>query len=309
MSSSQCAAAIWMVRPSRFAGNEETRTTNRFQNTDEYTEGLSVHQQALKEFDHAVNQLRAVGIHVVVSQSKDDYAPDSVFPNNWISFHHDGHVIIYPMLAVSRRRERDLTLLDELLRTYKQEQQTDISSLEAQNIFLEGTGSIVFDHKYKIAYASLSERTHADAVDHLCKRLGYTKQTFTATDKQGFPVYHTNVVMHIGEEYAVVCTDSISDTEERETVISLLTKSGRDVITISPEQMEKFAGNMLQVYADDKYFTVMSTTAYSSLLQDQIDRISHNNHILQLDVSTIEHYGGGSIRCMMAEIFLPRNDE
>lgn len=298
----QNASAVWMVRPALFGFNAETAASNSFQH-DLNTE---IQALALAEFDRVVEVLRSKAIDVFITQSTDALAPDAIFPNNWFSTHSNGLLVLYPMMALNRRRERISELLAEVGRRFSIHQTVDLSYFEPADRFLEGTGSIVFDHEYKIAYAVLSPRTDAVVLNELCNLVGYTPFLFHSFDSTGAPVYHTNVVMHIGKEYAVICADSIPDPAERAGVMELLSKCGKEVISISQDQMENFCGNMLQLKnAAGKLFTICSGTAYNSFTEMQRKQIEKFSELLVVDIPIIERVGGGGVRCMLAEIFLP----
>lgn len=293
-----------MIRPVRFGFNAETAVNNAFQlNSSE--EGTQ--EKALEEFDRFVALLRANGIDVtVVEDTVEPHTPDSIFPNNWVSFHEDGSLLLYPMFAENRRMERKEHVLDVISQKFNVKNKIDLSAYEQQHLFLEGTGSMVLDRDNKIAYACLSPRTDAQLLDRFCEQQGYLPVVFTAVDGNGQPIYHTNVMMCVADEYAVICTACIADEEERKKVTASLTRHGKEIIDISFEQVNHFAGNMLQVNnAEGKKFLVMSSQAYNHLRIQQILAIEHYNPILHSDIATIETNGGGSARCMMAEVFLP----
>jgi hypothetical protein len=296
MNSKQNAAVLWMVRPTNFGFNQQTLSTNSFQknliNQD------NIHAIALNEFDEMVHQLKTHDIDVVVTQSDNFETPDAVFPNNWISFHHDGTVVIYPMLSKNRRLEKKVKF------PFSFERLIDLSSFEEQLMFLEGTGSIVFNHNSRIAYAVISPRTNVEVLTNICDELGYDFIPFIAKDELGKDIYHTNVVMNIGQDYVVICLDAISNPSEQDQLITSFKSSGLKIIAISMLQMNSFAGNMLQVKSKkNEFYTLMSDTAYQSLSKNQTDTIEENSKILSLHIPTIEYYGGGSVRCMIAEIF------
>ncbi len=292
-----------MIRPVQFSFNAETAVNNAFQATQD----TNAQELALKEFDDFVAVLRNHEIDVtVIDDTKDPQTPDSIFPNNWISFHTDGTIVLYPMYAANRRLERKPHIIDRLKQTFKVEKQIDLSSFESQNLFLEGTGSMVLDRENKIAYACISERTDRDVLDDFCRKVDFTPHTFAATDSNGYPIYHTNVMMCVADQYVVIALESIADQKERDEIIDRIGKTNKAIIAISLEQMSHFAGNMLQVKNDkDEKFLIMSSQAYKSLNQEQIDQLEKFNPILHSSLDTIERNGGGSARCMMAEVFLP----
>jgi hypothetical protein len=303
-STMQTTSHILMIRPVRFGYNEETAVNNAFQvrNDDPL-----VQEKALREFDQFVKVLRENGVDVtVINDSDEPHTPDSVFPNNWVSFHDDGSILLYPMYAVSRRRERKQQVLDIVAKKFIISNKTDLSFYEKENIFLEGTGSMVLDRDHKIAYACLSQRTDEKALTDFCKRLGYKPVAFTATDMDGLAIYHTNVMMCVGDKFVVICPDAIKNKEERSLVENTIRETGKKVIPISYEQMNHFAGNMLQVENDKKEkLLVMSSQAYESLNKEQVKILSGYSKIVHSPLTIIEKNGGGSARCMMAEIHLP----
>lgn len=293
-----------MIRPVRFDFNAQTAVNNSFQKPSRQ---VDIAEQATREFDNFVTVLEQAGIDVtVVNDTPEPHTPDSVFPNNWISFHHDGRICLYPMFAPNRRLERKEHVLNTIAQKFHVTGITDITGFEESDMFLEGTGSMVLDRENKIAYACLSPRTHLTVLQDWCKKTGYTPLTFTAIDDKRTPIYHTNVMMCVADRYAVVALGSINNLNEREVVENSLHKNGKMVIPITLRQMNRFAGNMLQVRnKDGQQFLVMSTQAYQSLHAEQVKAIEAYNPILHANISTIETNGGGSARCMMAEIFLP----
>jgi hypothetical protein len=298
----QCTSSLLLVRPEFFRSNDQTSLTNNFQHSDAEH---SIHSRALEEFEHVAFRLKKNGIYIHVHEHSDPNAPDAVFPNNWISFHENRTAIIYPMLNINRRKEKNQEVIRSLQDTFQIENIIDLSYFEKENIFLEGTGSLVFDHKNKTGYASVSPRTSAEAAKKACNILGYKLFIFhSEIDDQ--PVYHTNVILNIGEKYAVVCLDSVADTKERNDLRRMLAFTGHEVICISVAQVKMFAGNMLEIYNDaGKHFTLLSSNAIKSLHLHQINTIGEFTELLTFDVSTFEKYGGGGIRCMVAEIFCP----
>jgi len=299
----QTASAIFMVRPAFFGFNPETGATNSFQTLVEN----DLTAVARAEFDRAVSALEREGVQVFVFDSGDEGAPDAIFPNNWFSLLHDGTLILYPMQPESRRRERSNEAVSFLETTFRPLARMDMSVYEHQGLFLEGTGSVVFDHRNRIAYAVESARTHRLVLEDLCRRIGYEPFMFHAIDQSGQPVYHTNVVMNIASGYAMLCAEAVSDIREREMLSESLRKSGRELVLLSMEQMNRFCGNILQVRDHNgRELTVCSSTAYRALLPHQILQISP---LLVVDVPTIEQAGGGGIRCMMAEIFHSNADD
>ena len=310
----QCASTILMIRPINFRMNEQTAVNNYYQTVLDGLSPEEVNAKAQDEFDEFVNRLRERDVNVIVVEdtSKPD-TPDSIFPNNWVSFHADGRVGMYPMFAENRRLERREEILSLLNDGYdfKVDEIVDFTEFEEHCKFLEGTGSIVLDRKNRKAYAAVSPRTDAVAFAHFCEAFDYDGILFSALqdveDKREL-IYHTNVMMCIGDGYVVICLDTIDDAEERLEVEKELKSSGLEIIEISEEQKHRFAGNMLNVCneAGDN-FTVMSESAYSSLSPEQIERIEKYGPIINSSLDTIEACGGGSARCMMAEVFLPKN--
>jgi hypothetical protein len=294
-----------MVRPARFGYNSETAVTNTFQQAT----GASpetVQQLALEEFDAMADLLRAEGVKVIViDDTAEPHTPDSIFPNNWISMHESGHIILYPMLAPNRRRERRIDIIEKLKENYTCHNIYDLSSFENEEKYLEGTGSIVLDHRNRAAYASRSPRTNEELFRELCIRIGYKPLLFSALDRAGSPIYHTNVVMCIGDAFAVICTECIP-AGERETVINSLREDGKAIITITLEQVESFAGNMYElVNNEDERLLLMSTRAYRSLGGEQLRELEKFCRIIHTPLHTIESHGGGSARCMVADVRLP----
>jgi hypothetical protein len=304
----QTTSHLLMVRPASFGFNAETATSNAFQSMDTSMSLDEIRQKAIEEFDTFVNLLRGKFLHVhVLEDSADPMKPDAIFPNNWISFHEAGFVITYPMEARVRRLERNDAFIYQLANTFVLNTRHYLEFHEMENKFLEGTGSMVLDRVNKIAYACLSSRTHPDVLAHFCQLTGYTALSFTSHDQRNKPVYHTNVMMAMGDRYCVISLDSISDQQERTAVIRQLQQNGKEIIDLTLAQMDAFAGNMLQVSNDErKSFLVMSEQAYNSLRADQVDAIRNYSEIIAAPLYTIEKYGGGSARCMIAEIFLPK---
>lgn len=300
----QSTAHLLMIRPVDFKYNIQTAANNKFQ---QQSANLHVQQQALAEFDQFVAMLRQNEVDVtVIDDTLTPETPDSIFPNNWVSFHDDGQVILYPMFSENRRAERRADIISEIGKHFTIHKTLDLSTYEQQDLFLEGTGSLVLDRNAKIAYACLSLRTHHQVIAHFCKQTGYRAVVFHAVDDQGFPIYHTNVMMCVGEAFAVVCFDSIPDQEERELLTSSLKNSGKTVIAITFNQMNHFAGNMLEVKNQrDETLIVMSEQAYLSLNAGQRNTLAQYGRLLYAPLYTIEQNGGGSARCMLAEIHLP----
>ena len=297
-------STVFMVRPVNFAFNEQTAPSNAFQ--DDKTKELNVHDQALKEFDDFVKVLRENGVNVIVVEDKaEPHTPDSIFPNNWISTHTDGKVFIYPMEANNRRLEKRPEILEELRRKFKIESEVDLSYLESEGKYLEGTGSMVLDRQNKLAYACISPRTDKKALKIFCDLCGYKPIVFHAFGKKGKAIYHTNVMMCVGESVAIICLESITDIREREKVSNLLKASGKEIMNISYEQLHKFAGNMLELKNNEgNNLLIMSQQAYKSLSKNQLNTLERYCKIVSSPLDIIERSGGGGARCMIAEIYL-----
>ncbi|MRX76519.1 amidinotransferase [Pedobacter petrophilus] len=295
---------LLMIRPVDFKFNEQTAANNKFQVAS--TES-NIQTQALNEFDGFVELLRKNKVDVtVVDDTLQPETPDSIFPNNWVSFHDDGSIYLYPMFSENRRLERRKDILEGLKDKFEVNHISDLSFYEMQYAFLEGTGSMVLDRVNKIAYACLSVRTDQEVLDNFCMLTGYEPVSFQAVDSTNFPIYHTNVMMCIGDRFAVICLDSIRNEEEKLAVMLRLTNSGKTIIEITPDQMSHFAGNMLQVVnGDNESLLVMSDQAYLSLTEDQKTTLEQFCRIIHAPLYTIEQNGGGSARCMLAEIHLP----
>jgi hypothetical protein len=305
---SQTTPNILMIRPVNFGFNQETAESNAFQKVEFGEQNKEKSQQiALLEFDGMVEQLRKSGVNVIViNDNLEPYTPDSIFPNNWVSFHGNGSVITYPMQAENRRLERRNDIIEQLSESFYINRRIDLSDFEADKKFLEGTGSMVLDRKFKIAYACLSPRTHEDVLKEFSAQMNYEIVAFNAVDGAGKQIYHTNVVMCIGDMFAVICLEAIPDLDERLMVRSSLEQSGKRVVEISLEQMNQFAGNMLEIKSQKgQKMLVMSSSAYHSLNQIQHTILNEYCTIYHFDLSMIEGNGGGSARCMMAEIHLP----
>ena len=305
---SQATSRILMIRPVRFGFNEQTAGSNAFQNVKLAAQTKEVAQDdALREFDEMVHQLQALGVDVTVyDDSPDPYTPDSIFPNNWVSFHASGTVVLYPMQAENRRPERRPDIINDLAERFHVAKIVDLTHYEQEGKFLEGTGSMVLDRMHKVAFACLSPRTHPDVLAEFSRRTGYRTVTFHAADAAGTAVYHTNVVMCIAETFAIVCLASITDPDQRLMVRQELEGLNKRIIDISLDQMACFAGNTLQVLTQKgQKLLLMSTRAFESLTPKQIDLLDDYVTLFHFDLSTIEGHGGGSARCMMAEVHLP----
>ncbi len=307
----QTSSTIVMVRPANFGFNPETAENNFYQKQDSRSQA-EISQLARAEFDSFVAMLRDQGVNVlVIEDTETPVKTDSVFPNNWFSTHPDGKLILYPMFSPNRRLERRKDIIENLMHLgFKVNEIVDLSFFEESEQYMEGTGSMVIDHQTKVIYACYSVRTHPVPLDYVAKILGYSVVGFEAVQEiegQVSPIYHTNVMMHVGTDLAVVCLDSIPKLADRRKVQESLTKSGKKLIPITAKQKFNFAGNMLEVSNDGgEKFTVMSQAALDSLNVGQIQQIEKYTTIISPSIPTIEKLGGGSARCMMAEIFLPR---
>lgn len=311
MKNKQYTQTILMVEPVAFHYNAQTAVNNYFQQKPE-SSADEIQALALQEFQQMVNALREKGVNVLtIKDTPNPHTPDSIFPNNWISFHENGDCVLYPMFAENRRQERREEDIFELLESkgFLIKDIIDYTEAEDDNIFLEGTGSIILDRENKLAYAAISPRTDEDLFIEFCEDLEYTPVYFTAyqtVNNERLPIYHTNVMMCVADRYAVICLDSLDDVQEKKHVCDVLLDSGKEIISITEEQMHQFAGNMLQVGGLGQAYLVMSQSAYNSLTTEQIEAIEKYNPIISVDIETIETLGGGSARCMMAEVFLPK---
>ena len=306
----QTANTVLMVEPIAFGYNSQTAQNNYFQVEQKEAD---IQEKALQEFNNFVEKLREKGIQVItIKDTLEPHSPDSIFPNNWVSFHEDGRVALYPMFAMNRRVERRSDILDTLRdKGFNITEVNDFSNSEKEEKFLEGTGSMIFDHDFKIAYGSVSLRLDEGLFRDFCEKFGYTPVVFHSFQNVGnhrLPIYHTNVMMCVAEQFVVICLDCIDDELEREKVQEVIKSTDKEVIEISEDQMHQFAGNMLQVQNEEgTQFLVMSQTAYKSLTKEQIEKIESYCEIIYADLNTIEINGGGSARCMLAEVFLPKN--
>ena len=304
-----------MIRPINFRMNEQTAVNNYYQKVLDNTLPATVNAKAQQEFDNYVEKLESHGINViVVSDTRDFDTPDSIFPNNWISFHENGTVGIYPMFAENRRLERR----EDVLETIEQKgfiinDIIDYTSAEEQDVFLEGTGSLLLDRINRKAYCALSPRADEELFIEFCEDFEYSPVIFTANQTvngERKAIYHTNVMMCLAETFAVICLDTIDDKKEKKEVLKHLKQDNKEVITITEDQVNNFAGNMLQVKGtNDELFLVMSQAAYDCLDKQQISKIEKHCKIISSSLDTIEACGGGSARCMMAEVFLPKKTE
>jgi len=307
----QITDTLLMVRPVAFRMNEQTAVNNFFQ------EGLQlsneeINRMAQKEFDAFVAKLRAVGVHVIVVEDDEKLdTPDSIFPNNWVSFHEDGTAAIYPIFAENRRRERRPEVFEKIeAEGFLIENVIDYTDAEEDNVFLESTGSLIMDRQNEKVYCALSARASEELLIEFCEDFEFTPIVFTAYQNVGgkrMPIYHTNVMMCVAEDFAVICLDSIDDKKERKNVVKHLRSDGKEIIEITEAQLHHYAGNMLQVKGEDgKKYLVMSDAALKSLTPAQIKSINKYCEILSSNLNTIETCGGGSARCMLAEVFLPK---
>ena len=305
----QTANTVLMVEPVAFGYNSQTAENNYFQVEQK---DVNIQSKALQEFNSFAEKLRSKGINVItVKDTLVPHSPDSIFPNNWVSFHSDGKVVLYPMFAPNRRVERRMDILETLKNEgFSIEEIDDLSHFENHEKFLEGTGSMIFDHDHKIAYGSVSLRLDEELFRQFCAKFGFTPVVFHSYQNAGderLPIYHTNVMMCVADQFVVICLECIDDELEREKVQEVIKSTGKEIIEISEDQMQQFAGNMLQVQNDEgKKFLVMSESAYKSLTPEQISVIEKYCEIIYSDLSTIETNGGGSARCMLAEVFLPK---
>ena len=312
MNLKQSTNHIIMVRPKHFNYNEETAKNNYFQKKEEKLSLPQTQEKVIKEFDSFIKQLRKKKINVTVFDDRDDtVTTDSIFPNNWVSFHKDGKIVLYPMFSKNRRKERRKDIIDSLKKEgFCINETIDLTSYEENSLFLEGTGSMVLDRKNKICYAAISERTSKAVLNQFCKKVKYKPIIFHAYQtvfKERKEIYHTNVIMCVADKYSIICLDSIDKTLEREKVINSLINTDKEIIEISEEQCNNFSGNSLQIenINGDKYL-IMSQKAYKALNEKQKGKILSYNEIIYSDLSTIEKLGGGSARCMIAENFLEK---
>lgn len=302
---SQTTSNILMIRPASFGFNEQTVGSNAFQQKN--ADLQQAQQKAGQEFNNFAELLKGKGVNVtVIDDTVEPPKPDAIFPNNWVSFHDNGDVILYPMQAENRRWERREDVIRKLEDRFNVNHIIDLGRFELENKFLEGTGSMVLDRENNIAYACLSPRTNVEVLNTFCDYLHYTLVTFTATDAGQQAIYHTNVMMCVGSKFSVICLDSIRDATEKEIVTTSLQNTGKEIISITRDQMNRFAGNMLEVKnTEGKSLLIMSKSAYQSLTENQIKTLEKYTEIVSADLTTIETIGGGSARCMLAEVHLP----
>jgi len=309
----QTTNTILMVRPVNFRMNEQTAVNNYYQESIDGVLPETINTKAQKEFDGFVEKLRSIGVNVIVVNDRiETDTPDSIFPNNWVSFHENGDVGLYPMFAENRRLERREDILETLeAKGFIINNIVDYTSAEEEHLFLEGTGSVLLDRVNRKAYCALSPRADEDLCIEFCEDFEYTPIIFTSNQTvngERKAIYHTNVMMCIGETFAVICLSSIDDKKERKNVIKHLKEDGKEIIDITEEQVNNFAGNMLQVKAtNDERYLIMSQAAYGSLTDSQVKTIKKHTKVLSSPLETIETCGGGSARCMMAEVFLPKS--
>lgn len=305
----QTTDTVLMIEPIAFGYNAETAENNYFQ-VEQKSAGIQ--EKALEEFNSFVEKLRSKSINVItVKDTLEPHTPDSIFPNNWVSFSQDGKVVLYPMFAKNRRVERRLDIIEDLKsKGFLVSEIDDWSDSENNNLFLEGTGSMIFDHDKKLAYGSVSLRLDETLFRDFCAKYQYTPivfHSYQSVNAERLPIYHTNVMMCVADQFVVICLDCIDDDLERSKVIETIKNSGKEIIEITEDQMQQFAGNMLQVKNNvGDRFLVMSQTAYQSLTENQISNIEKYCEIIYSDLNTIEVNGGGSARCMLAEVFLPK---
>lgn len=308
----QITNSILMIRPVQFRMNEQTAVNNYYQKTIEHLTPDAVNALAVEEFDAFVQKLQAAGIQVVVvDDTKEFDTPDSIFPNNWISFHKNGTIALYPMFAENRRFERKESVVEAVEeKGFSIKHVVDYTEAEQENLFLEGTGSIILDREYQKAYCALSPRADEQLFIEFCEDFDFFPVIFSAyqtVNQKREKIYHTNVMMCIGSTFAVICLDSIDDKKERKNVINHLKKDNKDIIEITEDQVNQFAGNMLQLLGKNNTpFLTMSQSAFDSLRADQLSKLEKHTKIISSSLQTIEACGGGSARCMMAEIFLPK---
>lgn len=304
----QTTNRVLMVRPAFFRYNPETAVNNTFQQKTGHPETVS--REAKKQFDDYVSLLREHGVDVwVVQDSKYPRTPDSIFPNNWFSTHITGELVIYPMYAYNRQQERKLPILTTVGLMEGINRIINLSGYEREGSFLEGTGSMVLDRVNHIAYCCLSDRTHTKVLDEFCRELDYKGIVFSGVNVDGEPIYHTNVMMCVATKYAVICLESIKDETEKAIVVNSLINTGHSIVEITSKQMEHFAGNMLEVESDtEQSLLIMSAEARRSLTEDQVAQIEQFSTIVAPELDVIEKNGGGSARCMVAELFLPEEN-
>jgi hypothetical protein len=305
----QSARAVLMVRPASFGFNPQTADSNAFQQRPHTPAHIEAQGLALEEFDGLAKALQRTGVEVlIVPDTSQPAKPDAIFPNNWVSFHFDGTVALYPMLAPNRRCERREDILEQVVREgrFHVSRTVDLSHREAEGKFLEGTGSLVLDRVHRVAYASLSPRTDLDVLGEFAQLLDYELVTFEGRDGTGQPVYHTNVIMAIGTRFAVVCGEAIAHPRHREAVFTRLQAAGHDVVDVSLRQMQEFAANLLELESAGGRVIALSTTGWRSLGSAQRQILESHAEPVPVNIPTIERIGGGGVRCMLAELHLPK---
>ncbi|MCG3164509.1 MAG: hypothetical protein POELPBGB_00263 [Bacteroidia bacterium] len=304
----QCTSHVLMIRPASFGYNEETAANNIYQQKPANTDILSIQQQALNEFDAFTQNLSEKGVNVILLPDTPEHPkPDALFPNNWVSFHEDGTVVLYPMYAANRRKERrkDIIEVVEKQCSFRLSQVIDLTHYEQHNKFLEGTGSLVLDRENKIAYASVSGRTNPQLVYEFCRKMNYKPLIFHSS-ANGVAVYHTNVVMSVCSNFVVICMDYITSETEQKTLLDSFKQTNKEVLLITARQAAHFTGNVLEVQTDEgKTHVIMSSAAYRAFNPEQLQIIKKYCGIIHSPLDTIEKHGGGSARCMLAEVFLP----
>jgi hypothetical protein len=307
----QSAGAVLMVRPARFGCNPQTAESNAFQAKPELLAGQDLQGVALREFHGLAEALERAGVEVLIAPDSEQPAkPDAIFPNNWVSFHHDGTVALYPMLAPNRRWERRDEILQQVVRNgaFRVSRTVDLTHRESEDKYLEGTGSVVLDRVHRVAYACSSPRTDLDVLGEFAQQLDYELMTFDAADAGGAAIYHTNVLMAIGTGFAVVCTESFVNDAHRAAVLSKLDTTGHAIVEITAAQMAQFAGNILELAAPKGRIIALSTTALGCLGAAQRRALESQATLIPAEIPTIERIGGGGVRCMLAEIHLPKRD-
>jgi hypothetical protein len=305
------ADTVFLVRPARFMYNTETALSNPFQKKTERRSEQIIQKAALDEFNAFEETLKQNGIEVLVfDDTPFPIKPDAVFPNNWVSFHENGKALIYPLFATNRRTEKRMEIISAIQNSFFNYEIIDFSYFENENLFLEGTGSLVFDHTAKIIYAALSARTSRKPLLAVSEILGYEAICFTAEDRDHVAIYHTNVMLAIGSRFALICSESITSHAERKQVLQQLSKTGKDVIDFSYSQMESFCCNAIELCnSDGERITVLSKTAFDALTKIQKKRLNKQTRLLPVQIPTIEQTGGGSARCMLAEVFRPLHEQ
>lgn len=307
--SKQSCSTVMMIRPAHFGFNEETAANNYFQDVEARRVLQQASEKARAEFDAFVNQVSEKGLEVLVFEDTiDPRKPDAVFPNNWISLHDTGHLITYPMCAVSRRPERRMDIIQYFIDTYAVESYVQLEGAEDSGAYLEGTGSMILDRDHKVAYACRSARTDEALFRSFCSQMGYWPVVFDAVDASKQPIYHTNVIMSVGIEWVVLCLEAIPEGTEKQQLLQSIANSGKSLVEISLDQVNQFAGNILQVLnKKEELFLIMSDTAFNSFKSEQREILFGDAEPIVVKIPTIERLGGGSARCMLAEVFLSPN--